>query len=78
MSEAKKVKQEKQEIKGRGWQKRKIYEWSKKQERKMNEEIGRERDNNKEVREKTNAVTSYCNLAKLQLVIISNIHNSYC
>lgn len=44
----------------------------------MNEEIGEERDGNREVREKTNAVTSYCNLAKLQLVIISNIYNSYC
>lgn len=44
----------------------------------MNEERGEERDGNKEVREKTNAVTSYCNLARLQPVIISNIYNSYC
>lgn len=43
----------------------------------MNEEIGGEREDNKEVREKTNAVTSYCNLGKLQLAIISNIYNSY-
>lgn len=41
----------------------------------MNEERGEERDSNKEVREKTNAVASYRNLAKLQLVIISNIYN---
>lgn len=44
----------------------------------MNEEIGEERGGNKEVREKTNAVTSYCNLAKLQLVIILSIYNSCC
>lgn len=44
----------------------------------MNEETGEERGGNKEVREKTNAVTSYCNLAKLQLSIILHIYNSCC
>jgi len=37
----------------------------------MNEKIGEERDGKKELRRKTNAVTSYCNLTKLQPVIIS-------
>lgn len=51
---------------------------SKKRERKMNEETGEERGGRKEVREKTNAVTSYCNLAKLQLVIILSFYHSCC
>lgn len=40
--------------------------------------MGEERGGNKKLREKTNAITSYCNLAKLQLIIILSVYNSYC